>query len=187
LLIALPAILLTKDLAIRRTDTFDQMHVDVIDRERFDRRLADKSSRRTRTTSEVMDGRRFAPQPCGWEADDRPPESIRSLPMPAYGVAHLRSVAMGPAIVAYLEKIDATLKPFGGMFIVHGGRAEVLEGQWSGDLIVIEFPDRAHARAWYESAAYQEILPLRTDNAVGEVILVDGVSGDHRATDVLAG
>jgi uncharacterized protein (DUF1330 family) len=36
--------------------------------------------------------------------------------MPAYAVAHMRQVTMGPAIVEYLERIDATLAPFGGRF-----------------------------------------------------------------------
>jgi uncharacterized protein (DUF1330 family) len=105
--------------------------------------------------------------------------------MPAYAIAHLRSVRMGPEIVEYLERIDATLEPFGGRFLIHGDPLEVVEGEWPGDLIVIEFPDRARARSWYESEAYQEILPLRTGNSDGSAILVDGVSPDHRATDVL--
>jgi hypothetical protein len=62
--------------------------------------------------------------------------------MPAYAVAHMRRVTMGPPIVEYLERIDATLAPFGGHFIVHGGDFEQLEGSWPGNLIVIEFPDR---------------------------------------------
>jgi uncharacterized protein (DUF1330 family) len=107
--------------------------------------------------------------------------------MPAYAIGHLRRVKMGPDIVAYLEQIDATLEPFGGRFIIHGGVPEPVEGQWEGDLIVIAFPDRDSVRAWYRSAAYQAILPLRTAHASGEVIFVDGVSADHRATDVLAG
>jgi uncharacterized protein (DUF1330 family) len=106
--------------------------------------------------------------------------------MPAYAIGHLHSVEMGPEIIAYLERIDATLKPFGGRFIIHGGVPEQVEGRWTGDLIVIEFPDRASVRAWYDSPAYQAILPLRTGHASGEVIFVDGVSADHRATDVLA-
>jgi uncharacterized protein (DUF1330 family) len=53
-------------------------------------------------------------------------------------------------------------------------------------MIVIEFPDRERATAWYESPAYQEILPLRTRNAEGTAVIVDGVDQDHRATDVLA-
>lgn len=42
----------------------------------------------------------------------------------------------------------------------------------------MEFPDRDAANAWYHSAAYQEILHLRTDNAISDVILVDHVSAD---------
>ena len=106
--------------------------------------------------------------------------------MPAYAIGHLYDVAMGPAIVEYLERIDATLAPFDGRFIIHGARPEVLEGEWRGDLIVIAFPDLARARAWYDSPAYREILPLRRDNSAGEILLIDGVSGDHVATDILA-
>ena len=106
--------------------------------------------------------------------------------MNAYAVAHLRSVDVGPDIVRYLERIDDTLEPFGGRFIIHGGENDVLEGDWPGDLIVIEFPDRASATGWYESPAYQEILHLRTDNSDGAAIIVDGVPSDHRATDVLS-
>jgi uncharacterized protein (DUF1330 family) len=105
--------------------------------------------------------------------------------MSAYAVAHMRQVTMGQAIVAYLQRIDATLAPFGGQFIVHGGEVEVQEGSWPGHLIVIEFPDRDRARAWYNSDAYQEILVLRTDNSQSDVIVVDGVGSGHRATDVL--
>ncbi len=105
--------------------------------------------------------------------------------MPAYAIGHLHDVAMGPAIVAYLERIDATLEPFGGRFVIHGGTVDVLEGDWTGDLIVIAFPDRDRARAWYASPAYQAILRLRTDNSRGDVVILDGVSEDHRATDIL--
>jgi uncharacterized protein (DUF1330 family) len=98
----------------------------------------------------------------------------------------MRQVTMGPPIVEYLQRIDATLAPFGGRFIVHGGEVEVLEGAWPGHLIVIEFPDRDQASAWYGSAAYQEIVALRTDNSDSDVIMVDGVDSAHKATDVLA-
>jgi len=106
--------------------------------------------------------------------------------MPAYAVAHMRQVTMGPAVVEYLQRIDATLAPFGGRFIVHGGEVEILEGSWPGFLIVIEFPDRDRASAWYNSAAYQEIVTLRTDNSESDVVMVNGVGSEHKATDVLA-
>lgn len=106
--------------------------------------------------------------------------------MTTYAVAHLRNVTMGPEIVGYLEAIDKTLAPFGGRYVLHGsGNKRVLEGAFAGDLVMIAFPDRAAAEAWYESPAYREILPLRTRNSEGEVLLIDGVSENHRATDIL--
>ena len=107
--------------------------------------------------------------------------------MSAYAVGRLRNVNMGPDLVTYLRQIDATLAPFHGRFIIHGAAPEVLEGSWSGDLIVIEFPDRETARQWYRSASYQRILPLRLANSTGDVVLVDGVPAGHRATDILEG
>lgn len=106
--------------------------------------------------------------------------------MAAYGVAILNEVDMGPAIVEYLEKIDATLVPFNGHFIVHGGQPEMLEGKSPGTLVVIEFPDLAAAHQWYRSAAYQAILPLRAGNSDSNIFIIEGVGSDHVATDVLA-
>ena len=105
--------------------------------------------------------------------------------MTTYAVAHMQSVQVGPAIVEYLQRVDATLAPFEGRFVVHGDTPEVLEGEFPGQLIVIAFPSREQARGWYDSPAYREILPLRLENSTGPAILVDGVDPDHRATDVL--
>lgn len=109
-----------------------------------------------------------------------------SSPLRALALANLRNVALGPDIVEYLERIDATLAPFGGRFLVHGGAVVPLEGQWPGTLVVIGFPDRASAEAWYASPAYRAILPLRLGNCEGEAIIVETVPDDHRAPDVLA-
>jgi uncharacterized protein (DUF1330 family) len=106
--------------------------------------------------------------------------------MTAYAVAHLRSVDMNAEVVDYLRRIDATLDPFGGRFLVHGVRPEVREGEWPGHLVVIAFPGLDAARAWYDSPAYQEILPLRTRNADGVALLVDGVPEGYRAAVLAA-
>jgi uncharacterized protein (DUF1330 family) len=105
--------------------------------------------------------------------------------MTTYAVAHLREVTVGPEIVEYLERIDATLEPFDGRFVVHGAEPTVLEGDFPGHLVVIGFPSREQAQGWYACAAYRAILPLRTENSRGEAILVDAVEPGHRATDVL--
>lgn len=105
--------------------------------------------------------------------------------MPAYAVGILHDVKPHPDIVAYLENIDPTLAAFGGRFIVHGGDQEVREGDFNAQLVVIEFADLDAVRAWYDSQAYQAILPLRADHSKSVVVLVDGIVGHHAATDVL--
>ena len=52
--------------------------------------------------------------------------------MPAYAVAHMRTVNMGPSIEEDLQRIDATLEPFAGRFLVHGGRARRVGGAVAG-------------------------------------------------------
>ncbi|MCK0089839.1 DUF1330 domain-containing protein [Rhodococcus sp. HNM0563] len=105
--------------------------------------------------------------------------------MTAYAIAHLSSVDFGADIIRYLEKIDDTFAPYGGRFLVHGVDPEVLEGPFPGFVIVIEFPDIARARGWYDSPGYQEILPLRTENSDGVAVLVEGTADGYRATDYL--
>lgn len=105
--------------------------------------------------------------------------------MSAYAAAHLRSVQMGEEIAEYLRRIDDTLVPFQGRFLSHGKTPEVLEGEWPGHLVIIEFPDMKRARAWYDSPAYQAILPLRTENSEGSAILLEGVDPGYRAADFL--
>jgi len=99
--------------------------------------------------------------------------------MPAYAIAHLRTPQLNPDVLEYLERIQSTLDRFEGRFIVHGGAVEVREGTWPGTVVVIEFPTPAAARSWYESAEYQEILPLRTRHISGDAILVEGVEPDY--------
>jgi len=105
--------------------------------------------------------------------------------MPAYAVAIVRETRFGPDVQEYLERIDDTLTPFSGRFVVHGGPYVPMEGAWAGDLIMIEFPDLDRAQAWYRSPAYQAIQPLRENNTVGDLFLVSGVPETHKATDLL--
>jgi len=106
--------------------------------------------------------------------------------MTSYAVAHLRNVRMNEDILAYLHAIDATLAPFQGRYVIHGGEKEELEGRFPNDLIMIAFPDREAARNWYASPAYQAIMARRRSSSEGEVFLIDGVEEGHRATDILA-
>ena len=105
--------------------------------------------------------------------------------MRAYAVAVIRETRFGPEIMEYLQRIDGTLAPFSGRFRIHGGPYEPVEGAWSGDLVVIEFPSMEQARGWYESDAYQAIRPLRAGHTEGDLLLVQGVPDDHKGVDLL--
>lgn len=107
--------------------------------------------------------------------------------MTAYGLAHLRPAAvLAEEVFEYMERIQATLDPYGGKFLVHGAEVEVFEGNWPGSLVLIEFPDLEQAREWYASPAYQEILHLRADHIPGDLILVDGCGPDHDSAELAA-
>ncbi|MEU9304967.1 DUF1330 domain-containing protein [Streptomyces sp. NPDC048269] len=99
--------------------------------------------------------------------------------MSAYGFAHLRSRRNHSDIMEYLERIQATLDPFAGRFVIHGPPADVVEGTWPGSMVLIEFPSLTEARAWYDSPAYRAILRLRTDHIEGDLLLIEGVGPNY--------
>ncbi|MFE0700923.1 DUF1330 domain-containing protein [Streptomyces sp. NPDC058872] len=101
----------------------------------------------------------------------------------AYVIGYLKDVELGPEIAEYIERIEATMTPYGGRFLVHGGQLVVHEGAWDGDIVMLEFPDVASAQEWYESPDYQAILPLRTAHSTSMVALVEGVHDGYRAVD----
>ena len=105
--------------------------------------------------------------------------------MTAYAVAIIGETRFNDEVVEYLRRIDETLRPFSGKYIVHGGPYQPLEGAWSGDLVVIEFPSMEMAEGWYASDAYQSIKSLRTANTEGDVLLVQGVAEGHKGMDML--
>ncbi|MET9493331.1 DUF1330 domain-containing protein [Streptomyces sp. NPDC006552] len=103
--------------------------------------------------------------------------------MSAYAIAVLRPTApVHPDVLQYIERVQGTFAPYGGRFLSHGKPSEYVEGERLGDLVIAEFPDLAHAHAWYASPAYQEILPLRTAHIPGEMVFVEGVPVEYDAS-----
>lgn len=98
--------------------------------------------------------------------------------MTAYLINHLRIPNGVPKEenLDYLEKVEATFLPFHGKWLVLDGQVEVIEGEWPGSVVLMEFPDLDTAKTWYASPEYQAILRLRTDNAISDLILVEPVS-----------
>ena len=95
----------------------------------------------------------------------------------AYAIAHVTMINLEKFTEQYASKVEETIKAFGGMFLVRGGNVSYTEGEELGDLnVVVEFPDIASALAWNNSDEYQAILPGRTQNAITNFIIIDGVS-----------
>ena len=75
----------------------------------------------------------------------------------------------------YRSQTAATIAPHGGRFIVRGERVHNFEGEPPlPRVVVIEFPSFDQAKAWYESEAYRQLIPIRQKAAKGRSFLVEG-------------
>jgi len=70
--------------------------------------------------------------------------------MAAYVIADTVSVHDTATMDDYRRKVGPTITKHGGKFVVRGGKHEVKERTWQPTrLVIIEFPSRAAAEAWY--------------------------------------
>ena len=66
----------------------------------------------------------------------------------------------------YRAKVPATLAPWDAELLFRGQLATILSGTHAAtDTVVIRFPDVAAVDGWYQSAAYQALIPLREQAA----------------------
>ena len=77
----------------------------------------------------------------------------------------------------YVARTPEVIASFGGRFLVRGGLQRAAEGPARARHVVIEFPDYETACAFYDSAAYREILPLALAASTREILLVEGFEG----------
>ena len=76
----------------------------------------------------------------------------------------------------YKRMVPPTLAAYGGRFVVRGGEAETLEGDWSPKrIVIVEFPSVERAKAWWGSEEYAEAKALRQATAHSRMIVVVGV------------
>lgn len=98
---------------------------------------------------------------------------------PGYAIGVIGDVEVNDELFAYMAAVETSIQQYDGRWISHGRSSEVLEGELPGDLVIIEFPDLATARAWYDSEDYQSIIPLRTRNTSSVVALTEGVPATY--------
>ena len=96
--------------------------------------------------------------------------------MPAYFVVELEITNLA-AMEPYRAAVPATIAQYGGRFLTRGGATQLVEGGPEPKRIVIlEFPDTAAVKRWYDSPEYQKILPGRLANSTSRAFIVDGAS-----------
>ena len=79
----------------------------------------------------------------------------------------------------YMRQVSPIIKKFDGRYLVRGGEIKSTAGDWSfSRIVILEFPSQEAFRSWYDSEAYQAILPLRLESTPGTLILVNGIPSE---------
>jgi uncharacterized protein (DUF1330 family) len=100
----------------------------------------------------------------------------RMKKMRAYVIAEIQ-VTNPEGYKAYTTTVPATIEQYGGRFLVRGGKAETLEGEWpERRRVVIEFPSVEAAKKWWDSSEYAQPKALRRAHSEGRLLLLEGVA-----------
>ncbi|MDD9707229.1 DUF1330 domain-containing protein [Seohaeicola sp. SP36] len=75
----------------------------------------------------------------------------------------------------YASQTVALAEKAGGNFLVKGGPMTQVEGSGPDRHVVISFPTREQALAWYHSPEYQAILPIALRSSTRDLVIVDGI------------
>ena len=95
--------------------------------------------------------------------------------MAAYLIVAIKEIADQERFADYRRRVGATLDAYGGKYVTGCGPVEALEGDWQpAGLTVVEFANAERIHEWYDSAAYQELTPLRAGAAVSDFVIVLG-------------
>lgn len=95
--------------------------------------------------------------------------------MPVYVVAQGR-IENREMLNEYVAKALPTIQSGRGRVLGFDESPEIIEGEIEHPrTVILEFESQEAFRAWYDSEAYQAILPLRLDSTPGSLIVVDGV------------
>lgn len=94
--------------------------------------------------------------------------------MNAYVVSRV-AIRDREAMSRYIAAAGESVAAYGGRYLVRGGDIQALEGEWEHDrMVVLEFPSRDAALAWYESDEYRPLRELRWSSADANILLAGG-------------
>lgn len=92
-----------------------------------------------------------------------------------YIVAEVQVTDAG-AYKAYVPVAGAAVAKFGGKYLARGGRVEQLEGPPpAGRFVIVEYPSFEAAKAFYHSADYQAVAPIRQKASISRFWVAEGL------------
>jgi len=95
--------------------------------------------------------------------------------MAAYLIGNVQVLDSG-AYAEYRSRVPAIIAAYGGRYLVRGGHADRLEGASDPDrVVVVEFPDMARLKAFYDSPEYRPLIAIRQRSTQSRVFAVEGV------------
>ena len=95
--------------------------------------------------------------------------------MPAYVIVQIE-IEDPATYERYKVLAPPSIAMHGGRYLVRGGASDVLEGSWRpARLVILEFPDRARAHAWWTSPEYAPAKALRQSCARTEMLRIEGI------------
>ncbi len=75
-----------------------------------------------------------------------------------------------------LEQVPAVVEAHGGRYLVRGGAAEVIRGDWKPDrLVIVEFDSVEQAKEWQDGAAFADLREKLSQSTDTNVVIVEGV------------
>jgi uncharacterized protein (DUF1330 family) len=94
--------------------------------------------------------------------------------MPAYMVCTMK-IHDPETYRKYTALTPPTVARHGGKFLTRGDAVTTPEGEaFTERMVILEFPDRAAAEAWYNDPDYQEASKFRRASSKGRMILQEG-------------
>jgi uncharacterized protein (DUF1330 family) len=76
----------------------------------------------------------------------------------------------------YRKGVPAVIAAYDGRYLARGGATLRLEGDApAARLVILEFPDMARLRAFYDSPEYRPLLAIRQRTARSTVTAIEGV------------
>ena len=95
--------------------------------------------------------------------------------MPAYMIVIAKIKDRDAFINGYGAAAGKLVEAFGGKYVLRGPGAELLEGDFGdgASMVISEWPDKAAAKAFWNSPQYAEVKKLREGIADCQVLLIE--------------